>query len=271
MNTDLPLARVSLRAPLPARGYPFTLRAARLLDDLEFRAGVTFLVGDNGSGKSTVLEAVALAAEAIVLSALPGAHDDLTDARPLADLLRLSWTRRTRRGFFLRAEDFLGLARRTRALTTEFEAAVEALRAELGDGPDFVRAAAPYRNQLAGLRAAERAGGTHARSHGERFLDAFQRRLAPGGLYLLDEPEVALSPQRVLALMTLLRRAEREGAQFLIATHSPVLLAHPGAVILDLDHDPVREAAYDDLDHVRFTRDFLSAPERFLRHLDEEE
>jgi predicted ATPase len=107
----------------------------------------------------------------------------------------------------------------------------------------------------------------HARSHGETFLGVINAQLLPGGLYLLDEPETPLSPVRVLTLLTILMRAIDEGSQFIIATHSPILAALPGASIRVFDGERIVETPYADLEHVRITRDFLNAPERYLRYL----
>ncbi len=106
-----------------------------------------------------------------------------------------------------------------------------------------------------------------ANSHGESFLALFKARIVPGGLYLLDEPEAPLSPQSQLGLMAMLRDMTAQGSQFIIATHSPILLAFPDATIYSFDQPPVRRVPYGELEHVLLTRDFLASPERFLRHL----
>ncbi|HEX8116062.1 MAG TPA: AAA family ATPase, partial [Pyrinomonadaceae bacterium] len=106
-----------------------------------------------------------------------------------------------------------------------------------------------------------------ARSHGESFLQLFQSRFVPGGLYLLDEPEAPLSPQRQLALLAMLKSMAEQDSQFVVATHSPILMALPGADILSFDHAPVRRVRYEEVEHVNLTRDFLNNPEAFLRHL----
>ena len=106
-----------------------------------------------------------------------------------------------------------------------------------------------------------------ARSHGESFLQLFQSRFVPGGLYLLDEPEAPLSPQRQLALLSMLREMAAQDSQFIIATHSPILMALPGADILSFDHAPVRRIPYEEVEHVTLTRDFLNNPAAFLKHL----
>ncbi|MCA9971103.1 MAG: AAA family ATPase, partial [Anaerolineales bacterium] len=124
----------------------------------------------------------------------------------------------------------------------------------------------PFAGELQAMRGQYgRAIDTY--SHGESFLELFQQRLRPGGLYLLDEPEAPLSPLRQLSLLSLLKTAVAEGSQFLIATHSPILMAFPDAAILSFDAAPLQPVAYEELEHVTLTRDFLNDPAAFLRHL----
>jgi predicted ATPase len=125
---------------------------------------------------------------------------------------------------------------------------------------------ASYIDQVSNLRAY---GGKplHEQSHGESFLALFVNRFEQG-IYILDEPEAALSPQRQLSFLKIIHDLEKPGhAQFLISTHSPIILSYPGAVLLSLDGDGIREIAYHDTEHYRVTRDFLNAPERFFKHL----
>jgi len=263
------LTAVQYRPPAEAQGYPFNVPVIRTLERLEFEAPVTFLVGENGSGKSTLLEALAVAAGLPVVGGTPLESDPtLSAARHLARHLKLGWKRRTHRGFFLRAEDFFNFCRALSALRAD-------LRADLENVDNALAGRSEYARQLAkgvyqgNIRSLEAAYGENldANSHGESFLKLFQARLAPDGLYLLDEPEAPLSPARQLALLSLLMAKVQEGCQFIIATHSPILMALPGAVILSFDEAPVRPVAYEELEHVRITRDFLRNPERYLRHL----
>ena len=254
-------------------GYPFAVPAVAALREapLDLATPVTFLVGENGSGKSTLLEAIACAAGAVALGSVPLAQDSsLAPARRLATALRLVWRVRTRTGFFLRAEDVFGFAKTIDRTRDELE---DDRRAIAGDATLSERARGlgqmAYARELGELRRRYGAGAD-ARSHGETFLALFRDRLAPRGLYLLDEPEAPLSPLRQLALLAMLIEASGPGerqSQFLIATHSPILMALPGATILSLDDGSVRPIAWDDLDHVRVTRQFLNDPEAFLRHL----
>lgn len=243
MNTPC-LAEVTLlRERIADRAaHPFDLPFLADFDRLILRRRVTFFVGENGSGKSTLLEALALA---VGFSALGGSrnfqasdHEGASSSRPLADALRLSWTRKCKHGFFLRGESFFHVA------TTLDE-----------------------------LGMTEGYGGRslHARSHGESFLDVFTHRFRPGGLFLLDEPESAVSPMRQLALMVRMRDLldASPDTQFVIATHSPVLLAFPGAQVLSFDDD-LAEIPWEEAGCVRMMRSFLADPARWLEALDDD-
>ena len=260
-----PAARPDDDAPA-GDAFPFSVPTIRTLVSLDVGHPVTFFVGENGTGKSTLLEAIAIAAELPTVGSEDAARDPtLAPQRALAGTLRLSWARRTRRGFFLRAEDFFGSLKararnEARLLREERE-----LRAGVEDDEAL---------RLAGdvvhpdERDAARFMPLHdARSHGESFLDLFTGRLHGTGLYLLDEPESPLSPQRQIALLCLMLDAVRAGAQFIVATHSPILLAYPRARIVSFDATPPSLVPYAELEHVRVTRDFLNDPDRYLRHL----
>ena len=250
-------------------GFPFDVPAIATLPDLVLDTPVTIFVGENGSGKSTLLEALAIAARATTAGSADAADDaTLAGVRALAAELRLSWATRTHRGFFLRAEDFFGFARRMATMRAELEAGLAGVLDEYADREAFARdlAALPYRRELGELERRYGAGlDTH--SHGEAFLAFFRDRFVPGGTYFLDEPEAPLSPVRQLAFLSLLREAVEVGCQVVMATHSPILLACPGAAIWSFDAAPIRRVAYGDLEHVSLTRDFLNDPGAFLRHL----
>lgn len=216
--------------------YPYCIPALRSLDSLSLDPHVTFLVGDNGSGKSTLLEAVAVAAGFNAEGgtqnfdfATRASHSDLHEAiRLVRGITRPS------SGFFLRAESFFNVA-----------TAIE---------------------QVGVLKSY---GGVplHEVSHGESFLAVLNHRFEPGGLYLLDEPEAALSVPGNLALLRRMHDLVEGGSQFLIATHSPILMAYPDALIYELSEDGCTTVAYEDTEQYQLTRSFLEAPERFFRHL----
>jgi predicted ATPase len=248
--------------------FPFSVPVIRTLDSLELTGAVTFFVGENGSGKSTLLEGIAAAARLPVVGSADLDMDATLDAqRVLGDALRLVWSRRTSRGFFLRAEDFFGFAKRLSAMRSEFQARLAEIDVEYADRPWAKGlASGPVRGSLADM---ERRYGIDldANSHGQSFLRLFQSRFVPGGLYLLDEPEAPLSPQSQLGLMAMMADMIAQDAQFIVATHSPILLAFPGATIYSFDRSPVEAVAYDQLEHVVLTREFLAEPRRYLRHL----
>lgn len=250
-------------------GFPFDVPSLQGLD-LELRRPVTLLVGENGSGKSTLLEALACAAGTIGVGSYSLDRDPTLDAvRPLGRAIKLVWNKPTHRGFFMRAEDFFGFVNRVKAEQAQFERDAARVKAENADmaAPDLARMVGAHLGSARALT--DRYGDDmDAMSHGQQFLAFFQSRMTPGGLYLLDEPEVALSPTSQLAFLGLLMDSARDDdCQFIVATHSPILMAIPDADILSCDGAPIRRVEYDDVEHVRLTRDFLEAPERFLRHL----
>ena len=256
--------------PAPEKGFPYSVAAIRTLDRLEFPTEVTFFVGENGSGKSTLLEALACAIDSIVVGSADLRHDPtLASVRALSQYFKLAWEKkRTRRGFFLRAEDFFGYAKRMAQMRSELEQDLAQVDHEYRDRSKLAAdlARLPYTREIHDLQ--QRYGtGLDSASHGESFLNLFQSRFVPDGLYLLDEPEVPLSPLRQLSLLSLLKEMVSQGGQFIIATHSPILLAFPGATIYSFDNSPIRAVRYAELEHVNLTRDFLNDPQAFLRHL----
>ena len=253
---------------MPA-GFPFDVPVVRSLETLELGTGVTFFVGENGSGKSTLLEAVALAAELPTVGS-EETRDDATLAaqRALAKHLTLSWTSRSKRGFFLRAEDFFGYAKRLSRMKAEMRERMEEVKRDYEGRSDLARSLAlgPAYASLEPIDG-QYGGDLDGRSHGQSFLTLFQARFVPGGLHLLDEPEAPLSPQSQLALMALMRDMIAEGGQFVVATHSPILLAFPDATIYTFDRTPPERVEFEDLEHVNLTRAFLNDPKSFLRRL----
>jgi predicted ATPase len=243
--------------------------AVRTLETLDLATPVTFFVGGNGSGKSTLLEAIAAAARLPAVGSVEVDQDrSLEQQRRLARAFRLVWNRRTHRGFFLRAEDFFGFARRMAQLRADLRQRIDEVEVEYRDRSALARGLAqgPLHASLADMTRLY-GEDLDANSHGESFLRLFQSRFIPDGLYLLDEPEAALSPQSQLALLSLLKAMVEEDAQFIIATHSPIVLAFPGAAIYSFDSAPIVRTTYDDLEHVWLTRSFLNDPQRFLRQL----
>jgi predicted ATPase len=242
METDgafIKSIEVADRGAIGSGTFPWTLPAvAALADGLALDPGVTFLVGENGSGKSTLIEAFAVVAG---LNAEGGSRNFNFSTRDshsgLSDSLKLNRSlRRPATDFFLRAESFFTAA-------TYLE--------ELPDDP---------------LKSY---GGRslHEQSHGQSFLALMMNRFGADGLYFLDEPEAALSAQNCLTCLRRMSQLVAAGSQFVVATHSPILLAYPGATIYECSDDGLARVEYDDAEPVRLTRGFLAAPERYLRIL----
>jgi predicted ATPase len=238
LNSTLYLNGVALdRGKVPSFDeYPFSLPVIRSLREIQLRAPVTFLVGENGSGKSTLLEAIA---SSWGFNPEGGSRNMMFATRPsesgLHEYLRLQrGLKRPGDGFFLRAESF-------------FNVATEVDRLEM-------------KSAYGGL-------SLHEQSHGESFLAVFMDRFYGGGFYILDEPEAALSPSRQLSVLTRMHDLVRQRSQFLIATHSPILMGYPGADILLLDEDGIRHVEYEETEHFFITREFLQNRERMLREL----
>ena len=253
-----------------AAGFPFNVSTIATLPELSMAQPVTFFVGENGSGKSTLLEALAIAARLPAVGRRdPGSDPTLRSQRLLARHLRLSWgTARSHRGFFLRAEDFFGFAARLREDRAVMEARLAEIEVEYRGRSELAKrlAQGPAAGSLHAMEARYGEDIDH-QSHGESFLALLRARLVPSGLYFLDEPESALSPQSQLGFISMVKEAVDQGSQFVIATHSPILMAIPDATIVSFDARPPEVVSYGDLHHVNLMRDFLSQPERFLRHL----
>ncbi len=220
--------------------YPFSLPVVKYLDTLQFHPDVTFLIGENGTGKSTLLEAIA---QLLGFNPEGGTRNSLFSTRDthsnLYDYLKAGRSfKAPKDGYFLRAESFYNLA-------------------SYMDDVDY----------LGGY------GGKslHAQSHGESFLTVLTQKMRGNGLYILDEPEAALSPSRQLSALTAIHKLVKTDSQFIIATHSPILMAYPNAKILLLTESGIRQVDYEETDHYQIARDFLNHREQMLNVLLEEE
>jgi predicted ATPase len=217
--------------------YPFSIPAVRELGVLEPHPDLTFFVGENGAGKSTVLEAIAVGLGLPAEGGPRSVHRAQQDVSPLHRCLQLAkGFRQPSHTYFLRAESLFNVL--------------------------------SYMDEVGG---SERHGaGLHRRSHGEAFM-ALMQNFKPDGFYLLDEPEAALSPNRQLAALAVIDKLVKQGAQFIIATHSPILLAYPRAKILLFDETGISHVDYEDTEHYAVTRDFLNHyPRRLQQLLDED-
>ena len=228
--------------------YPFSLPSVRSLDTLELHPKITFLVGENGSGKSTLLEAIAVSlgfnpegGTRNLRFGTRASHSELNEYIRIA-----KGVRQPKVWFFLRAESFFNVS-------TEIE--------RLDDAPSF------------GPPVIDSYGGRslHEQSHGESFLALMMNRFGGKGLYILDEPEAALSPQRQLAVLSRIHDLINNDSQFIIATHSPILMAYPNAWIYSCSQTGLSRVEYKETEHYQITHDFLANPERMLQLLFERE
>jgi len=242
----LPQIKVNINCYASSEKYPFSLSIIQQLKDIELPTQVTFFVGENGSGKSTLLEAIAYKAGFGMEGgskniSFKTSHDHVYDGvKKFADCLTLSWRQKPKDGYFFRAESFYNVGNY-----------LDYLERECGGN-----AYGPYGGK-----------SLHNQSHGESFLAFFKNRVRRG-LFILDEPEAALSPQRQLALLSIINRLCKDiNAQFIIVTHSPILLAYPDATIYSCDGQMLKTIDYANTDHYQITKQFINNPELYLRYL----
>jgi len=236
------LSRIYLKDNHP-EGFPFNLPFLSNGLDLKLKSNVTFFVGENGIGKSTLLEAIAEKCDFNVSGGSRNHNYNFHKTESeLSEYLTLSWKTKTGQGFFMRAESFFNFA-------TYIDEVAEEDRSVL--------------NAYGGK-------SLHQQSHGEAFLALFHNHFQ-NGLYILDEPESALSPQRQLSLLSVIHKLEKAGkAQFIISSHSPILMSYPGAEIYVLD-EKIQQSSYRETEHYQLTKNFLESPELYLRHLFEDD
>jgi len=215
--------------------YPFSIPSIQNLDHLDLQNKVTFFVGENGSGKSTLLEAIADKCDFNTAGGGRNNYYDVDAAESaLGDYIKLSWMPKIMNGFFLRAESFYN-----------FASHIDEVGADAYGGRSL-----------------------HKQSHGESFFSLFSNRFNGKGIYLLDEPEAALSPQRQLSFLRIIHDLVTTGdSQFIIATHSPILLGYPNATILSFDNGEIKEIEYEMTDHYQITKYFLENREKFLEDI----
>ncbi len=222
------------------RGYPYDIPSIKQCEDIRFHSDVTFFIGENGAGKSTLLEAIAIAygfnPEGGTKSAQFEIHNTHSD---LHQEIKLSKSFKTPGdAYFLRAESFYNVATKAE----EF-----------------------------GVLKSYGGKSLHEQSHGEAFLATLMHKLSGNGLYLLDEPEAALSPARQLTAISLIHQLVQQDSQFIIATHSPIIMAYPNARIYEFSAEGIKEVSYEETDHYQITKSFLNNPEISLKLLMENE
>ena len=248
------------------RPFPYDVPAIRHARDLDLSAHVTFFVGDNGTGKLTLLESLAYRLGLATMSGDGYRRTDFEAARKLRLALKLDRGIDRDVGFFFRAEDFSDYLSSVRAADRNIR---DSLRELEGEVPESV-----IREMQRSANARQRdmqsrfGQDLHAFSHGEAYLQIIEQRVRGRGIYLFDEPEAALSPARQLSLIHYMREhLARQHSQFIIATHSPIMLAFPQARLYEITADAMTECAYTDTEYYTITKSFLNYPELYLREL----
>lgn len=237
MDADY-ISQVRFAGGLKSNSYLQTLPVVQYLEEvkvLDFSSPVTFFVGENGTGKSTLLEAIAVAFGFNAEGGTRNFHFSTNQTHSeLCEHISLVKRAIAKDGFFLRAESLYNAA-----------TYIDEVEATHNYGPVSL----------------------HHQSHGESFMAIVQNRFSGKGVYLLDEPEAALSPMRLLTLIAEIQRLTEMDSQFIIATHSPILMAFPGADIMEFSSDGIRKVAYKETEHYQITKSFLDDPQRMLHYL----
>ena len=247
--------------------FPWTLPLVANLEMLKFEKNISFFVGENGSGKSTILEAIAAKSEVVLAGSARYEEDEsLKSAMELGSYLSIRYDDKSRGGFFIRAEDFIGFARSIKRQIRDLDKEIEDVKANFKGGnldltiqtiedekQSFIRT---YTKDLEEL------------SHGEGFLKFFNSRITRKGLYIIDEPEAALSPTRQLSLLSLIMQKVKEtDSQFIIATHSPIIMSVPYSEVFYFRDSSISKIDYKETEHYQLTRSILENPDQIMNLL----
>lgn len=247
--------------------FPWSLPLLVNLEEITFEKNISFFVGENGSGKSTILEAIAAKTEVPLAGSVRLEEDkSLQAASELASYLRLQYDEKTSTGFFVRAEDFIGFARNIKNQIRALDQEIEEVKASFtgGDIKLATKTVEDEKNRFISSYTKD----LEELSHGEGFLKFFNSRITRKGLYLIDEPEAALSPARQLSLLSLIMQKVKEtDSHFIIATHSPIIMSVPGSEIFYLKDGNISKVDYKETEHYQLTKMILDRPEQIMNQL----
>lgn len=260
------LSKISMDCPRE-NPFPFDIPGVKYAKELDLSNPVTFIIGDNGTGKSTLLETIAIRLQLPNMDGSSYGKRGFEAARILMEYLTLTWNIDRPRGFFLRAEDFGNLLNAVQNEDNRLSTFFEDIRGEVPD--NVLKAMRDNANHQ--IHQMNKAYGQDLQgfSHGEAYFKIMNDRIHQRGIYLLDEPEAALSPSKQLSLLYFIKEHLRNHvSQFIVATHSPMLMAYPGATIYQISDDAMKKVHFEDTEHYLITRSFLNNPSAFLRHLE---
>jgi len=246
--------------------FPFNIPAVKFAKQIDFNPKITIFIGDNGCGKSTLLETLALKLNLPLIGGYIGSHAGFEAARILQPYLEIEWKRQTPKGFFFRAEDFSDFINSVENEQRKIGEDLRELRGVVDDS--IIKEMSDNMNYSLFSMRKDYGENMQAFSHGEAYLKILQMRLGDKGIFLLDEPEAALSPLKQLSLIFLIAEIlKNKNTQFVISTHSPILMGIPDAWIYEIKEESMDRVDYKDTEHYRITSTFLNDPNQYLRHL----
>lgn len=246
--------------------FPFNIPAVRFARQIQLDNKVTIFIGDNGCGKSTLLESIALQLNLPLIGGYIKEHPGFDAARLLQRYIEIEWKRQTNKGFFFRAEDFSDFVNSSENERRKIADDLRELKGVVDDS--IIKQMSESMNYPLYRMRKDYGDNMQAFSHGEAYLKILETRIGDNGVYLLDEPEAALSPLKQLSLIFFIIEVLKNGnTQFIISTHSPMLMGIPGAMIYEIREDGMEKVSYKETDHYRITNRFLNNPDSYLREM----
>ncbi|MEO8820608.1 MAG: AAA family ATPase [Ginsengibacter sp.] len=246
--------------------FPFNIAAVKWAKQISFHPKLTIFIGDNGCGKSTLLETIALNLNLPLIGGYINAHDGFDAATLLQSYTKIEWKRQTHTGFFFRAEDFSDFINSVENEQRKIGEDLRELKGVVDDS--IIKEMSDNMNYSLNRMRKDYGENMQAFSHGEAYLKILQTRIGNKGIFLLDEPEAALSPLKQLSLIFLITEiVKNKNTQFIISTHSPILMGIPDAWIYEIKEDSMERVNYKETEHYRITTTFLNDPDYYLRHL----
>lgn len=246
--------------------FPFNIAAVKFAKQIQLDKKVTIFIGDNGCGKSTLLESIALCLRLPLIGGHINEHPGFEAAAILKPFIEIEWNRQTSKGFFFRAEDFSDFINSVENDRRKIAGDLSDLKGVVDDS--IIKRMTGSMNYSLYQMRKDYGENMQAFSHGEAYLKILQTRIGDKGIFLLDEPEAALSPLKQLSLMFFIMEVLKNGnTQFIISTHSPILMGISGALIYEIQEDSMKPVEYKETDHYRITKTFLNNPDQYLRNL----